>query len=220
MLAAAAPLVLNAPAVDRRREPRAQLAATVARALLESRAAQCRARHSAATTTPFPRWYAQTVEGMRPDVTVVAGPVASARSGIARSVARRDGLVPPGDVELARPQEAMLASVARAARQRGRPVVAAITTSVSARAALGGLDVVRGAVMAERTGASGSVRAGTDGPLVDTAATAAMLRAVPIVAPGAADAGIDPAPATMLEYLQCPSQLLAMRARSDWVRVS
>jgi hypothetical protein len=65
-------------------------------------------------------------------------------------------------------------------------------------------------VVTERTGAPGIVRAGIDGPLVDTAATAAMLRAVPIVAPARSDAGIDPAPATMLEYLQCPSQLLAI----------
>jgi hypothetical protein len=157
----------------------------------------------------FPAWYAQAVDGMRPDVTVVVAPLLGTRWYRAQ-LARRAALVAPGDIELPRPEEAMLASLAREARQRGRPVVAAITTSESARAALGGLDVVRGAVVGERTGAAGIVRAGADGPLVDTGATAAMIRAVPIPAPGAVDDGIDPAPGTMLAYLRCPSQLLAI----------
>ena len=207
VLAAAAPLVLNAPAADRRREPERSIATAVAHALLES-APPTAVLITGGDNDSFPAWYAQAVEGMRPDVTVVVAPLLGTRWYRAQ-LARRADLVAPEDIELARPEEAMLASVAREARKRGRPVVAAITTSVSARAALGGLDVVRGAVMAERSGEPGIVRAGSDGPLVDTAATAGMLRAVPIAAPNASDVGIDPAPATMLEYLRCPSRLLA-----------
>ena len=209
VLAAAAPIVLNARAANRRDEPERSIATAVAHALLES-APPNAVLVTGGDNDSFPAWYAQAAEGMRPDVTVVVAPLLGARWYRAQ-LARRDSLITRGDVELARPDAAMLAAVAREARRRGRPVVASIMTDDETRGALGELDVVRGAVAAERDGThSGIVRLGDDGPYVDTIANAALVLSVPIPAASAADDGVDPAPATMLAYLRCPAQQLAV----------
>jgi hypothetical protein len=84
-------------------------------------------------------------------------------------------------------------------------------TDDSTRAALGDLEVVRGAVAAERDGtSSGIVRLGDEGPYVDTIAGAALVVSLPIPVASAVEDGVDPAPATMLEYLRCPAQQLGV----------
>jgi hypothetical protein len=209
VLAAAAPLVLNVRATDRRDEPERSIATAVAHALLES-APPNAVLVTGGDNDSFPAWYAQAAEGVRPDVTVVVAPLLGARWYRAQ-LARRDSLVTQGDVELARPAAAMLSAVAREARRRGRPVVASIMTDDATRAALGQLDVVRGAVAAERDGTnSGIVRLGDDGPYVDTVASAALVVSVPIPVASDADDGVDPAPATMLAYLRCSAQQLGV----------
>ncbi|MGH7621562.1 MAG: hypothetical protein ACREMU_04415, partial [Gemmatimonadaceae bacterium] len=92
-----------------------------------------------------------------------------------------------------------------------RPVTASSMTDAPTRAALGDLGVVRGALFAEGDGATGIARLGRDGPDVDTIAAIALGRAMSIPARTASDdEGIDPAPATMLAYLRCPAQQLAV----------
>ena len=207
VLAAALPLVLNAPAADRRRAPERSVALAVAHAILES-APPGAVLITGGDNDSFPAWYAQAVEGMRPDVTVVVAPLLGTRWYRAQ-LARRASLVAQGDVALTRPAATMIAAVAHEARQRGRPVATSIMTDAATRAAAGELDVVRGAVYAERTEAPGMVRLGENGPYVDTAAAAVLVRAVSIPAGDADEDGTDPAPATMLAYLRCPSQQLA-----------
>jgi hypothetical protein len=208
VLAAAAPLVLNVRAADRRSEPERSIATTVAHALLAS-APPNAVLVTGGDNDSFPAWYAQAAEGMRPDVTVVVAPLLGTRWYRAQ-LARRASLLAPGDVDLARPAAMMLAAVAREARAQGRPVVASTMTDEATRAALGELDVIRGVVTAGRDGSNtGIVRLGDEGPYVDTVTAAALLSAIPIPAASADDDGIDPAPATMLAYLRCPSQQLA-----------
>jgi hypothetical protein len=207
VLAAAAPLVLNAPAADRRAEPERWVALSVGHALLWS-APPDAVLITGGDNDSFPAWYAQAAEGMRPDVTVVVAPLLGARWYRAQ-LARRDALVAPADVDVECPAAMMIAAVAREARRRRRPVVASLMTAVATRAAAGELTVVRGLVYAERAQAPGAVTLGDSAPAVDTVAASAFARALLLPAAEAGDAGIDPAPATMLTYLRCPSQQLA-----------
>ncbi|MDQ2932612.1 MAG: DUF2723 domain-containing protein, partial [Gemmatimonadota bacterium] len=100
VLAAAAPLVLNASAADRRAEPERSVAIQTARALLAS-APRDAVLVTGGDNDSFPTWYAQAVEGVRPDITVVVAPLLGARWYRAQ-LARRDSLVAPADVEATR----------------------------------------------------------------------------------------------------------------------
>jgi hypothetical protein len=222
-LAAALPLVLNAPAANRRSEPERSIARLTAIALLES-APRDAVLFTGGDNDSFPAWYAQAVEGMRPDVTVVVAPLLGTKWYRAQ-LARRSSLVTQGEIAPTRSAEAMIAAVAREARTRGRPVAASIMTTVATREAAGNLTVARGVVYVERE--SGRDRAlahgnapestpptlvhlGADAPDVDTAFASAFVRAHPLTPSPNAGSGIDPAPESFLAYLSCPSQYLAI----------
>ena len=208
VLAAALPLVLNAPAADRRREPERSAATLVAHALLAS-APPDAVLVTGGDNDSFPAWYAQAVEGLRPDVTVVVAPLLGTRWYRAQ-LSRRASLVTQGDIAPARPAAVMLAALAHEARHLGRPVAASMMTEAATRAAIGGLAVARGVLFVERDSTSTIARLGGVLPDVDTAAAVALARAVPIPARTTSeDQGVDPASASMLAYLRCPAQQLA-----------
>jgi hypothetical protein len=222
-LAAALPLVLNAPAADRRAEPERSIARLTALALLESAPANA-VLFTGGDNDSFPAWYAQAVEDVRPDVTVVVAPLLGT-SWYRAQLARRTPLVTQGEIARTRDAATMIAAVAREARARGRPVAASIMTAAAIREAVGGLTVVRGVVYVERDRASDSaagpgqatqaaiVHLGADVADVDTAFAAAFVRAHPLPPATNAGAGIDPAPESFLAYLRCPAQYLALARR-------
>jgi hypothetical protein len=205
VLAAALPLVLNAPAADRRAFPEWAVAPAVARELLLS-APPNAILVTGGDNDSFPAWYAQAVAGLRPDVTVVVAPLL-ATEWYRAQLARRASLLSPGDVRPNRSVDALLATVARAARAQRRPVTASLMTSPSLREALGDLSVARGLVFVEPSLAPHAVHLGGDAPGVDTSRT--VMQAVLSVPGDALDGGIDPAPESFLAYLRCPSQYLA-----------
>jgi hypothetical protein len=207
VLAAAAPLVLNAPAADRRAEPERSVALAVAHALLDS-APRDAVLITGGDNDSFPAWYAQAVEGMRPDVTVVVAPLLGTEWYRAQ-LARRASLVMQGDVVPTRAAGTMIAAVAREARARHRPVAVSLMAGADIRSAAGDLTVARGLVYVEPALAPDAVHLGADVPNVDTAAALAIAHAYPL-APPEADTGIDPAPESFLAYLRCPAQYLAI----------
>jgi transmembrane protein TMEM260 (protein O-mannosyltransferase) len=209
VLAAALPLVLNAPAANRRAFPERAIALAVARDLLES-APPNAVLVTGGDNDTFPAWYAQAVEGLRPDVTVVVAPLLAARWYRAE-LARRSSLVSRGEVTANRSVIALLASVARAARTQHRPIAASLMTEAPLRDALGDLSVARGIVLVEPGMAPDAVRLGDDAPSVDTSGN--VLRALSSFPAGAWNSGVDPGPETFLAYLRCPSQYLALARR-------
>jgi hypothetical protein len=205
VLAAALPLVLNAPAADRRAFPERAVAPAVARELLRS-APPNAVLVTGGDNDSFPAWYAQAVEGMRPDVTVVVAPLL-ATEWYRAQLARRTTILSQGDVAANRSVDALLAIVAREARAQRRPVTASLMTSPSLREALGDLSLARGIVLVEPDLAAHAVHLGGDAPSVDTSAN--VMRSLSSFPVGAFDSGIDPAPESFLAYLRCPSQYLA-----------
>ena len=209
VLAAALPLVLNAPAANRREFPERAIALAVARDLLDS-APPNAVLVTGGDNDTFPAWYAQAVEGLRLDVTVVVAPLL-ATEWYRAELARRSSLVSRGDVQANRSVIALLAGVARAARSQHRPIAASLMTDASLRDALGDLSVARGIVLVEPSLAPGAIRLGDNAPAVDTSSN--VLRALSSFPAGAYDSGVDPAPETFLAYLRCPSQYLALARR-------
>ncbi len=211
VLAAAAPLALNAPAADRRAEPERSVALAVAHALLAS-APPNAVLFTGGDNDSFPLWYAQAVERMRPDVTIVVAPLLGTEWYRAQ-LARRASLVTNSDVVTTRDAATMIEGVAREARARGRPIAASLMSTAEIRRAAGDLTVARGLVYVEPALAPHAIRLGGEAPSVDTAAATAIAREYPL-APRVADAelddGIDPAPDSFLGYLRCPAQFLAV----------
>jgi hypothetical protein len=209
VLAAALPLVLNAPAANRRSFPERAIPLAVARELLRSAPLNAVLVTSGDNDT-FPAWYAQAVEGLRPDVTVVVAPLL-ATEWYRAELARRSSLVSQGDVTADRGVLALLAGVAGAARAQHRPVAASLMTAASLRDPVGDLSVARGIVLVEPSIAPGAIRLGDHAPSVDT--SGGVLQALSSFPGGAYDSGVDPAPETFLAYLRCPSQYLAVARR-------
>ena len=207
VLAAAAPLVLNAPAADRRSEPDRSIALAVAHALLES-APRDAVLFTGGDNDSFPAWYAQAVEGMRPDVTIVVAPLLGVEWYRAQ-LARRVSLVTQGEVEATRDAATMITAVAREARARHRPLAASLMTTAAIREAIGDLTVARGLLFVEPASAPGAVHLGRDVPSVDTVAALGIARDYPL-AEGTPHPGIDPASESFLAYLRCPAQYLAI----------
>jgi transmembrane protein TMEM260 (protein O-mannosyltransferase) len=209
VLAAALPLVLNARAANRRTFPERAIALAVAHDLLQS-APPNAVLVTGGDNDTFPAWYAQAVEGMRPDVTVVVAPLL-ATEWYRAELARRSSLVSRGDVTANRSVIVLLAGVARAARAQRRPITASLMTDASLRAPLGDLSVARGIVLVDPSIAPGAIRLGGDAPSVDTSRN--VMQALSTFPAGAYDSGVDPGPETLLAYLRCPSQYLALARR-------
>ena len=112
--------MLNAAAADRRAFPERAIASAVARELLRS-APPNAVLVTGGDNDSFPVWYAQAVERLRPDVTVVVAPLLATKWYRAQ-LAHRTPLVSQGEVAPNRGVVAMLEVIA-AADERGIAMV-------------------------------------------------------------------------------------------------
>jgi len=149
----------------------------------------------------FLLWYAQIVDGRRPDVTVAVSPLLYANWYV-RQLRRRDGF----DRDFGADPVRGLASNAQSA---GRPLATTIFVDSATRASLGGRWMLRGMTFVAADSSAAGV--GEGWPLVDTTAAAAFAREFGEPALPREDA-IDPAPRQLLEWVGCPAAYLA-RAR-------
>ena len=217
VLLALLPLAGNWRVMDRRREPERDAAERVAHAILES-APRDGVLFLAGDNDSYPLWYAQEVEGLRRDVSLVTLPLLSA-PWYSKEVARRTGLQWNADEQISGTNwrhEQQAALIARAARKAGRPVAASPLLTIAERALLGsewslaGVDYRAGAA----AGASDAAA------VIDGQATAPWGRLIPETTGSAND--VDGAPRTMLGLLQCPRLAVAAGlapARGDSLEV-
>lgn len=120
---AALPVALNWSAVNRRGEPEASMPREVATALLEPLPSRA-VLFVAGDNDTYPLWYAQVVEGVRRDVTVVTLPLLGAEWYAAELQRRwRLGSGVAGLPERVAPR------IAASAAAQGRPVAVALTVS-------------------------------------------------------------------------------------------
>lgn len=193
------PLLGNWSASDRREGPRAGAAERVGHSLLDA-APRGAVLFLAGDNDSYPLWYAQQVEGRRPDVALVTVPLLSAR-WYTKEVARRTALPWPGEQHVPGTEwrhEQQAALIARAAHRAGRPVAASPLLTTEERALLGSGWHLSGVVYVS-TSPAGS---GTPATTVDTAATLRWIPAGPPV--DAAPADVDDAPRIMLALMECP----------------
>lgn len=211
---AALPVALNWPVVDRRSEPDASLPREVAYALLDP-LPRSAVLFVAGDNDTYPLWYAQQVEGRRPDVTIVTMPLLAA-PWYAKELARRDSLVAgPPSADLA----TMAAGVAESARARGRPVAAALTVPAEDRNQLARSWEVIGAVALDLTGrAAGVARSLDQRPIIqiDTPAVRAAAAKIESWRKGRdAHPAPDPVDDYFLSVLDCPRLMLSTRTSAQ-----
>lgn len=123
MMIAALPLILNAPAVNRAKQPRAYAASDSARRILDPVPAMA-VVFAYGDNDTYPAWFAQKVEGIRPDVTLITIPLLGAK-WYREELARRDLLLTADLVKHWRGIPRTLEAICNSAAQRGRPVVSA-----------------------------------------------------------------------------------------------
>ncbi|MEP6622499.1 MAG: DUF2723 domain-containing protein [bacterium] len=160
MGAALVPLLGNWTANDRSRGAEAGAARAVALGLLNS-APSAALLFLAGDNDTYPLWYAQQVEHIRTDVTLVTFPLLPA-DWYPAEIARRTGLHWPRSeyVEGARwSHEEQAALIARAARAAGRPVAASVALGAHERSLLGSGWRLNGLVYV-----SGGAAGGPNGP--------------------------------------------------------
>jgi len=194
-LIACLPLVTNWRAVTRRADPEARLPLAFAAELLES-TPRNGVLFVVGDNDSYPLWYAQQVRQLRRDVTVVTIPLLPT-DWYRRQLAARFGLIDAADVAKYDGRLETSARIARTARAKERPVVAAMTMSRSERQRLG-----------DHWTASGVVYAEGNAPL-DSAATARSAQRVEraLGARPVRDA-IDPVSVYYRRILECPRLLL------------
>ncbi|MGK2934054.1 MAG: glycosyltransferase family 117 protein [Gemmatimonadaceae bacterium] len=117
------PVALNWKAVDRRVAAHATAARDTARELL-GRVPPSGVLLAAGDNDTYPLWYAQQVEKIRGDVTVVTVPLLGT-AWYRHELARRHSLVDSADAGTWRGLSATLAQVCSAAHERGRPIMVA-----------------------------------------------------------------------------------------------
>jgi len=207
---AALPIALNWSAVNRRVEPEASMARELAGALLEPLPQRAVLFVSGDNDT-YPLWYAQVVEGMRRDVTVVTLPLLSAGWYVSE-LQRRWGLTSNG----AGLSDRVAPQIATAARVQGRPLAVALTVSAEDRNRLADIWKVIGiaAVSDSETESLANVsNSGSTVIRVDSSAVATQARRVEAWLAGRAPRPqIDPVHEFYGRVLGCPKLLLAPRS--------
>jgi hypothetical protein len=202
--AAAVPLVLNWGAVDRRREPDASIPTRLADALLASTP-----RHAvlllAGDNDSYAVWQAQTVRGLRRDVTPVTLPLLPA-DWYRAELARRHGLASPSTLAQWRGEEETLRDVVRGALARGRPVAVAVSVSARTRGALAPRWRLAGMAFVQERGAPGDVP--ITGWVLDSAATATVASDIAARRPAGTRPARDPTGRYLERLLGCPGQAL------------
>jgi hypothetical protein len=198
--AALVPWLGNWRTADRSRDPEASAARVFALALLQS-APRDAVLFVGGDNDTYPLWYAQRVEGVRPDVVIVTLPLLSA-DWYGREIARRTGWRWSDDEAIPGARwrnEQRGAAIARAARRMGRPVAASPTLTARERALLGGDWVLRGPLFESR-----SAEVGAPGRASIDVAAARGWVARPPWERANGHVPTDDVVATMLGLLDCP----------------
>ena len=213
--ASALPLALNWPAVSRRSEPEASLPREVAAALLDSLPRNA-VLFVAGDNDSYPLWYAQQVEHLRQDVTVVTLPLLAARWYV-DELARRHGLRVPSEQPKAEPGPDIAADIARSAGAHRRPVAVALTVPASERNLLNRLWTVSGifAVSGEpSSNVSNGLNSNSTVVRVDSQRLREAMLSIEEWRRGrTARRSIDPVDDDFLHTLSCPSLILDQSAK-------
>lgn len=204
VVVAALPIALNWSVVDRRPEPEASLPREVASQLLTPLPARAVLFVEGDNDT-YPIWYAQQVEGLRRDVTVVTLPLLGAPWYL-DELRRRHGL---GKGANASDPASAAQRVAADARSMNRPVAAASTLLPSERSSLGARWRVIGMVAIADTNTFPAASSGRLELSLDTAALERSAESIDAWRRGReAKEEPDPIHAYFLHLLSCPSRLL------------
>jgi len=207
---AALPIALNWSAVDRRSEPEASLPGKLAHALLEPLPSRAVLFVSGDNDT-YPLWYAQVVERVRRDVTVVTLPLLGAEWYTAE-LQRRWGLTSNG----AGLPERVAPQIATAAQVQGRPVAVALTVSAEDRNRLVNDWKVIGLTAIADGGANDISNRLTDDSIViriDSSAVAAQAKGIDAWLAGRIPRPqTDPVHEFYARFLGCPKLLLTPRS--------
>ena len=210
VLLAALPIALNWRAADRGRMPEAAVPRALAQELLAA-VPQDAVLFVWGDNDTYPIWYLQQVEGVRTDVTVVTVPLLGA-DWYREELGRRHGLVRDEDLARWRGEVEEVAAVAGRARERGRPVSAAVTLPGSYRRRMADHWVLTGLAHVEAEGGGGGGGGGVDtGLRVDAGkAGPAAARVAPLLVAPRPRGSIDPTPWSMRELLRCPGYAMAV----------
>ena len=207
--AAALPIALNWSAVNRRSEPEASMPRELASALLEQLPPRT-VLFVAGDNDTYPLWYAQAVEGMRRDVTVVTLPLLGAEWYVAE-LRRRWGLSSNG----AGLPERVARQIASSARAQGRPLGVALTVSAGDRNRLSNSWKVMGTVAVSDSSGTTGLIGDSIVTQIDSPAVAAQARQIETWAAGRAPRPqTDPVHEFYGRLLGCPKGLLAPRSTS------
>lgn len=203
------PIALNWRAVDRSRGIEAELPRRFASEMLAS-APRDAVLFVGGDNDSYPLWYAQTVLGLRPDVTLVTTPLLPAE-WYRDELWRRHRLYPDSSARPWRDRMETVRMLGGRVRALGRPMAAAVTLSAAERRQLGSAWRLQGLVYAAVPGDaprdSGRVS-------VDTATTRAVAERIGRWRRDRRTSpAIDPIAAFMLRVMECPS--LALRVGGD-----
>ncbi|MGI9077767.1 MAG: protein O-mannosyl-transferase family [Gemmatimonadaceae bacterium] len=212
VLAAALPIALNWRAADRRHGSEAELARTVADALLWS-APPNAVLFTAGDNDSFPLWYLQVVEGARPDVTVVVTPLLGA-VWYREQLARRSGVLTSREVIRSWHGLApTVVSIAHTASANGRPLALALTAG-GRRPLVGHASwTLRGVALVRDDSADGPWSAEI-GARIDTAVARAFLSRYAVALQGLPRLSTDPSARLMRRLLGCPLTALQVASKS------
>jgi hypothetical protein len=198
---AALPIVLNWSAVTRRGEPEASLPREAARTLLAP-LPPASVLFVAGDNDSYPLWYAQQVDWLRRDVTVVTMPLLAAR-WYAEELDRRFHLL-GGD--LSGDLLTRSARIASGARRAGRPVVVAATVLAADRNHIGTGWTAIGVAYVDRSAAADVPFSSA---LTDSVAVGRLARSIETWRNGkVARPSLDPVHEYFLGVLSCPGLLL------------
>ena len=196
-------IALNWNAINRRPQPGASLAHSVANALVGTLPPRA-VLFVAGDNDTYPIWYTREVLGLRPDVTVITMPLLGAR-WYSDEIERRS----PELGSAATTGRHSAAAIAEAARAAGRPVAVAITLRRSDRIQLNGCWMVIGIALVDAQSAgncSTDEVAGTGSIFpIDSARTVASIAHVH---QGTAKPSIDPVAEYFARMLDCPGKML------------
>jgi hypothetical protein len=204
---AAAPVVLNWRAVDRRREPAASLPNVFARATLAG-APPGAVLFVAGDNDTYPLWYEQVARNIRRDVSIVTVPLLAA-GWYRAELSRRAGLYELADTGRWQGTAREMAAIARHAERRGRSIAVGVALEADLRSALGTGWTMRGLVYARRAVLLTDTTVAFDTPAIDS--SRALIRQL-LGGPIDAERLEDPAGGYIASLLACPD--LAKRLAS------
>jgi hypothetical protein len=212
VLVAALPIALNWRAVDRRREPDASLARSVAVGLVQTLPPRT-VVFVAGDNDTYPVWFAREALDLRRDVTLVTVPLVGANWYIDELIRRNP------DLAEARTSEGTNArTIADAARAAGRPVAASITLDAGDRVRLNGCWRVIGFVLLDDQHGdnclSDNKRSSDASFPVDSARVTQWLDLSAINPQLAIKPSIDPVAEYFAGALECPRKLLGKSLRT------